>query len=65
MAKRITLERVLRDDNDDTGQSSREWTLSIEDGHISIKGHTKEMVLMIRDSDVDQLHDDLLTLISH
>ncbi|MBO6755494.1 MAG: hypothetical protein JJ902_04155 [Roseibium sp.] len=65
MSKRITLERVLRDDDDDVGQSTREWTLSIDGSHITIRGREDAPVLMIREGDIEQLHEDLLTLASH
>ena len=65
MTKRVTLERILRDDDDQSGQSIREWKMEIEDDQIKIRPRDGADFLMIRADDVDQFHDDLLALVSH
>jgi hypothetical protein len=59
MAARITIERLLRDNDDDVGQSVREWTIESESHHITIKLKHGSGFLILRPADVDQFVADL------
>lgn len=59
MAARVTFERVLRDDNDDSGQSIRDWRIESEAGHITIRLKHGNGFLLMRPADVDQFVIDL------
>jgi len=59
MAARITLERVLRDDNDASGQSIRDWKIEAEAGNITIRMKHGTGFLLLRPDDVDQFVIDL------
>lgn len=59
MSTRITVETLLRDDDDMSGQSIREWKLEIEQGFITIRMRHGNGFILIRAADVDQLVADL------
>lgn len=59
MSARITVETLLRDDDDMSGQSIREWKLEIEQGFITIRMRHSNGFILIRAADVDQLVADL------
>lgn len=59
MPARITIERILRDEDDASGQTVREWTIECDPGHIMIKMKHGTGFLHLRPSDVEQLIDDL------
>lgn len=66
MAAKITVERVLRDPEDASGQSVREWKLELEGDTLTISGsrHRPESWLIIRLSDADEFMADIKGLIS-
>lgn len=57
MAARITVERILRDDDDDAGQSIREWKIEAEAGFITIR--PPHGFLILRPADVEAFAADL------
>ena len=60
MVARITIERLLRDDDDTSGQTIREWKLEIESGTITMRSRHGEGFLILRGEDVPQLVADLV-----
>jgi hypothetical protein len=61
MPWRVTMERLLRDDDDDSGQSIRNWHLRREGGHITIRlreGSSGDFI-MLRIDDVPAFVSDL------
>lgn len=66
MASKVTVERVLRDPDDASGQSVREWKLELEGDTLTISGsrHRPESWLIIRLSDADEFMADIKGLIS-
>jgi len=59
VAKRTTIERVLRDDGDNAGQSIRDWKIEAENNHVTLRsGHDLEFI-MLRKADIDLLIADL------
>lgn len=66
MAVKLTVERILRDDDDTSGQSVREWKLELEDDTLTISGsrHRPASWLIIRLSDADEFMADIKGLIS-
>lgn len=66
MAVKLTVERILRDDDDASGQSVREWKLELEDDTLTISGsrHRPESWIIIRLSDADEFMADIRGLIS-
>jgi len=59
MVARITLERVLRDDDDDSGQTVRDWKIESEAGHITIRMKHGDGFILLRAGDVDKFVIDL------
>lgn len=59
MAARVTIERILRDDDDHAGQSIREWKIEAESGHITLRARENLNFLLLRASDIDLLRADL------
>lgn len=59
MTARITIERILRDDDDMTGRDIREWKLCIEGGHVTIKPRDGLDFILLRSSDIGELISDL------
>lgn len=59
MAARVTVERILRDDDDAGGQSIREWTIEGEGGFITVKLKHGTGFLLIRSADIDIFAADL------
>lgn len=66
MAVKLTVERVLRDEDDASGQSVREWKLELEGDTLTISGsrHRPESWIIIRLSDADEFMTDIRGLIS-
>ncbi|MBO9424723.1 hypothetical protein J7444_08320 [Labrenzia sp. R4_1] len=60
--KRVTIERFIRNDDDETGNSERGWTITNDQGLIKIRGKTETPVLLIHEDDIEQLYADLLEL---
>lgn len=58
MAARITIERILRDDDDASGHSVREWAIECEPGYVTIKSKGGGFLLM-RAADIDTFTADL------
>ncbi len=60
MSTRVTLERLLRDEDDAAAQTVRGWTLQIADGGISIGGREPGSAkFMIRVAEIGELIGDL------
>lgn len=59
MAARITIERILRDDNDDSGQTIREWKIDSEAGHVTIWMKHGSGFLLLRTADIEIFSADL------
>lgn len=52
MAVRKTIERILRDNGDDSGQSIREWRIEAERGHVTVRLRHGDGFLLMRADDV-------------
>lgn len=59
MAARVTIERILRDDDDMQGQSIRDWKIEAERGHVVIRLKHGDGFIMLRPDDIDIFTDDL------
>jgi hypothetical protein len=59
MAARITTERILRDDDDDSGQSIRDWKIESDSGHVTIRLKHGDGFILMRAADVEIFVDDL------
>ncbi len=59
MTGRITIERLLRDDEDASGQSIRKWKFEAEAGMVIIRLDHGEGFILLRSSDIDQFVIDL------
>lgn len=59
MTARITIERILRDDDDASGQSIRRWKMESENGFLCIKLECGEGFIILRPSDVEMFTADL------
>jgi hypothetical protein len=66
VASKITVERILRDDDDASGQTIREWKLELEGDTLTINGsrHRPDAWLIIRLSDADEFMADIRGLMS-
>lgn len=62
MARRMTLERILRDDDDASGQTIRDWIIEEDSGMLTIRPHKELNFIIIRASDAKQFADDLLMM---
>lgn len=60
MAARVTIERLLRDDDDASGQTIREWKIECEPGGpITIRMKHGAGFILMRTTDVDVFTSDL------
>lgn len=59
MAARVTFERVLRDSDDDSGQTIRDWKIESERGNITIRMKHGDGFILLRPDDVDWFVKDL------
>ena len=59
MAARVTIERILRDEDDDAGQTIRDWKIESEAGHITIRMKHGDGFIGMRADDVDWFVDDI------
>jgi uncharacterized protein with PhoU and TrkA domain len=59
MAARVTIERILRDDDDMQGQSVRDWKIEAERGHVVIRLKHGDGFIMLRPADIEIFTDDL------
>lgn len=59
MAARVTFERILRDEDDATGQSIRDWKIESGRGDITIHVGRGYGFILLRPEDVDLLMVDL------
>jgi len=59
MAARVTIERILRDADDVSGQSVRDWTIQAEPGHLTIRLKHGDGFIMLNPDDVKQFVHDL------
>lgn len=62
MARRMTLERILRDDDDASGQTIRNWVIEEDSGMLTIRPRKDLNFILIRASDAKQLADDLVMM---
>lgn len=53
MAARITIERLLRDDDDASGQTIRNWQIEAEPGFVKVCLKHGDGFLLMRADDVD------------
>lgn len=58
MSARVTIDRVLRDGDDASGQSVRQWKIEAESGHVTIRTGSAGF-LLIRTDDVNLFVQDL------
>lgn len=59
MTARITVERVLRDNDDDAGQSIRTWKIEAERGAVTIRLNHGDGFILLRPDDVEVFAADL------
>lgn len=60
MALRVTFERVLRDDDDASGQTIRDWKIEAEPGSgITIRMKHGDGFVLLRAADIDLFVKDL------
>lgn len=59
MAARVTFDRVLRDDDDNSGQTIRDWRIESEIGTITVRLKHGSGFLLMRPEDVDLFVVDL------
>lgn len=59
MAARITLERVLRDGDDDRGQTIRDWKIEAERYAVTVRMKHGDGFILMRPDDVDLFVADL------
>lgn len=60
MALRVTFERVLRDDDDASGQTIRDWKIEAEPGaSITIRMKHGDGFVLLRAADIDLFIQDL------
>lgn len=60
MSVRVTFERILRDDDDASGQTIRQWKMEAEGGHITIRDREDHIpFIMLRPADIDLFVADL------
>jgi len=66
VSSKITVERILRDAGDASGQTVREWKLELEGETLTISGsrHRPDSWLIIRLSDADEFVADIKGLVS-
>lgn len=53
MAARITIERLLRDEDDSSGQSIRDWKIESEPYSVTIRLKHGDGFILLRAADVD------------
>lgn len=59
MSARVTIERILRDDDDAAGQSVRRWRIEAEADYVTIRTGGENSFLLIQTGDVDLFVRDL------
>lgn len=59
MAARVTIERILRDEEDATGATIRDWKIEAERGHVVVRLKHGDGFLMLRPADIEIFTDDL------
>lgn len=52
MSARVTIERILRDDDDASGQTVRQWRIEAEAGYVTIRTGGENSFLLIQTGDV-------------
>lgn len=60
MALAITIERILRDADDESGQSIRDWKIEVEGEHVTIRPRMRDGFLLMRAADIDVFMVDLV-----
>lgn len=58
-ASRVTIERVLRDDDDHTGANIRDWKVEAEKGHVTIRLRHGDGFLILGQDDIGIFISDL------
>jgi hypothetical protein len=59
MPSKITIETLLRDPDDCSGQTVRQWKIEIEGAHITLRHNHGDGFILIRAADVPTLCSDL------
>ncbi len=59
MASRVTIETILRDDEDHTGANIRDWKMEVECGHITIRMKHGDGFIMLCPDDIEKFVKDL------
>lgn len=59
MAAKVTIERILRDPDDCSGQTIRSWTIEAESGFVMIRKAHSDGFILLRSADVDIFKADL------
>lgn len=52
MAARVTIERILRDDDDASGQTIRDWKIEAEAGHVTVRLKHGDGFILLRADDI-------------
>lgn len=59
MPARVTIERLLRDEEDAMGQTIREWKIESEPAHVTIRLRHGDGFILMRTADVEVFIADL------
>lgn len=59
MARRVTIERILRDADDISGQNIRDWKIESEVGNIVVRLKHGDGFIMMRPDDIEFFIEDL------
>lgn len=59
MPARITIERLLRDEDDASGQSVRDWKIEADGDSITIRLKHGDGFLLLRHTDIDIFTSDI------
>lgn len=59
MARRLTIERILRDDDDMNGQTIRDWKIESEAGRIVLRLKHGDGFISMRADDIELFVEDL------
>lgn len=59
MVRRVTIETILRDEDDASGQTVRDWKIEADRGHIVIRLKHGDGFLSMRATDVNDFVTDL------
>lgn len=59
MSSRITIERILRDDDDASSQTIRQWKIEVEGASVKIDARDGAAFLLLRADDIALFRRDL------